>query len=304
MRARRGATGLAGVIAIDKPRGLTSHDVVDRMRRATGERRIGHAGTLDPMATGLLLVLVGRATRLERYLVGHDKRYEARIVFGSTTDTLDADGVVTDTMPVPEVLLDREAAQALLRSFLGQSEQMPPAYSAIKRDGVPAYRLARAGGEPELEPRPVEISEAVVREVDAAAATWDCVFTVSSGTYIRSLARDIGVAGGTLAHLGALQRTRIGKTDVGDAWSLDEATSLAEAGKFASLLTDPVTLLEFPEVSVDPSATRDGRPVPYDGELRDGTTVALTAGETLLGIYVLRGGSLAAETVFSPGVPR
>lgn len=304
MRARRGATGLAGVIAIDKPQGLTSHDVVDRMRRATGERRIGHAGTLDPMATGLLLVLVGRATRLERYLVGHDKRYEARIVLGSTTDTLDADGEVTDTMPVPDVLLDRDAAQAVLRSFLGQSEQMPPAYSAIKRDGVPAYRLARAGGEPALEPRPVEVSEAVVRDVDAASAAWDCVLSVSSGTYIRSLARDIGVAAGTVAHLGALRRTRVGTADVRDAWSLDEAMRRAEAGEFASLLSDPVSLLEFPEVQVEPGAGRDGRPVPYSGDLREGATVSLTAGDTLLGVYVLRGGSLAAETVFSPGVPR
>lgn len=304
MRARRGATGLAGVIAVDKPQGLTSHDVVDRMRRATGERRIGHAGTLDPMATGLLLVLVGRATRLERYLVGHDKRYEARIVLGSTTDTLDAEGEVTGTMPVPEVLLDREAAQAVLRSFLGQSEQMPPAYSAIKRDGVPAYRLARAGGEPELEPRAVEISEAVVREVDAGAAAWDCVFTVSSGTYIRSLARDIGVAAGTVAHLGALRRTRVGSADVADASSLDEAVRRAEAGEFASMSIDPLPLLEFPEVSVEPGAARDGRAIPYSGELRDGARVAVTAEGALLGVYVLHGGRLTAETVFTPGVPR
>lgn len=291
-------------MAIDKPQGVTSHDVVNTIRRATGERRVGHAGTLDPMATGLLLVLVGRATRLERYLVGHDKRYEARIVFGTATDTLDADGHVIDEMPVPEALMDRDGAQVLLRSFLGQSEQMPPAYSAIKRDGVPAYRLARAGGEPELDPRPIEVSEAVVRTVDPASRSWDAVFTVSSGTYVRSLARDAGVAGGTVAHLGALRRTRIGNAEIGTAWSLDEAAERLAAGEFSSLAQDPVPLLEMPEVVVDPIETRDGRAVRYAGDVREGERVAATAGNELLGVYVRRGDMLAAETVFSPGIAR
>jgi len=274
------------------------------MRRATGERRIGHSGTLDPMATGLLLILVGRATRLERYLVGHDKRYEARIVLGSSTDTLDAEGTLVDEMPVPEALLDREAAQIVLRSFLGQHDQMPPAYSAIKRNGVPAYRLARAGETPALEPRPIEVSEAVVRSVDAVARTWDVVFTVSSGTYIRSLARDIGVAGGTLAHLGALRRTRIGSAEVSSAWRLDEAVTRVEAGEFSTLVTDPVPLLEFPELTIDPTDARDGRPVPYSGDLREGTRVTVTGEGCVLGVYVRKDDSLAAETVFTPGVPR
>lgn len=304
MRSRRGATDLAGVLLVDKPAGATSHDVVDAVRRATGERRVGHAGTLDPMATGLLLVLVGRATRLERYLVGHDKRYEARIAFGRATDTLDAEGTVTDQMPVPEVLLDKEAAQVLLRSFLGQHEQMPPAYSAIKRNGVPAYRLARAGGQPELEPRAIEVTEAVVRSVDPVNKTWDVLFTVSSGTYVRSLARDIGVAGGTVAHLAALRRTRIGAADVSAALSLESiADRLADSG-FSALTTDPVPLLEFPVSDVDPVEARDGRPVPYEGALREGARATLTGAGELLGVYVRRGDRLAAETVFSPGIQR
>lgn len=304
MRPKRGATDLAGVVPIDKPSGVTSHDVVDSMRRATGERRIGHAGTLDPLATGLLLVLVGRATRLERYLVGHDKRYEARIVLGSTTDTLDAEGMVTDEAPVPDALLDRDIAQAVLRGFLGQHEQMPPAYSAIKRDGVPAYRLARAGGQPDLEPRPIEVSEAVVRTVDATTRTWDVVFTVSSGTYVRSLARDIGLVSGTVAHLGALRRTRIGSAEVSSAWTLDEACRKAASGEFDQLVADTVPLLEFPELNVDPERVRDGRPIEYTGDLHEGTRVTLTTDDAILGVYMRSGDVLAAETVFVPGIAR
>jgi tRNA pseudouridine55 synthase len=303
--ARRGATDLAGVIALDKPAGITSHDVVDVMRRATGERRIGHAGTLDPMATGLMLLLVGRATRLERYLVGHDKRYEATIQLGSATDTLDADGTIVDVMPVPEEIVRPEVIQALLRTFLGQHEQMPPAYSAIKRDGVPAYRLAREGGTPELEPRPVEVSEAVVRAVDEQAATFDAVFTVSSGTYIRSLARDIGLAGGTLAHLTRLRRTRVGSAEVAGAHSLDDAERLAREGLFAELFLDPLSLLDMPGIEVDPAEVRDGRPLTSRGQgFLHGTAVALTAENLLLGVYRADRERLIAETVFSPGIPR
>lgn len=305
MTARRGATDLAGILPIDKPAGMTSHDVVDVLRRATGERRIGHAGTLDPLATGLLLVLVGRATRLERYLVGHDKRYEARIIFGTTTDTLDAEGRVIAEQDVPEALWDPKTAQAVLRSLLGQSEQMPPAYSAIKKDGVPSYRLARAGGEPDLAPRPIEVSEATIVSVDYGSRSWNAVFTVSSGTYIRSLARDVGLAGGTVAHLGGLRRTRIGTFDVADAYNLDEVALVAGEGVLDPLFADPVPALGFPVVEVDFAETRDGRAVPCRAtDLRQGERVALVGQGALLGVYLRQGDMLKAETVLVPGVSR
>jgi tRNA pseudouridine55 synthase len=305
MTARRGATDLAGVVLIDKPAGMTSHDVIGAMRRATGERRIGHAGTLDPMATGLLLVLVGRATRLERYLVGHDKRYEATIAFGTATDTLDVEGEVTDTAPVPEALFQPETARMLLRTMLGQSDQMPPAYSAIKRDGVPAYRLARAGGTPDLEPRAIEVSEATLRDLDADAGTWDVTFTVSSGTYVRSLARDLGLAAGTVAHLASLRRTRVASAELTSAWTLDEAVRRAGNGEFAVLSTDPIALLELAVMEVATNDVKDGRAVRSEaGTVPEGTRVALTGESALLGVYVQRGDRLVPETVFVPGVAR
>ncbi|MDZ4166820.1 MAG: tRNA pseudouridine(55) synthase TruB, partial [Coriobacteriia bacterium] len=238
MIARRGATALAGVLLVDKPGGPTSHDVVATIRRATGERRIGHAGTLDPMATGLLLVLVGRATRLERYLSGHDKSYDARIVFGAATDTLDADGEVTETRPVDDTLFDLTRAAGVLASFVGPALQMPPAYSAIKRGGVAAHRLARAGKEPELQPRDIVVHEATLSAVHPDEHAWDVSFSVSKGTYIRSLARDVGLAAGTVAHLGALRRTAVGAASITAAHTIDAVTEAATADRLPALFSD------------------------------------------------------------------
>jgi tRNA pseudouridine55 synthase len=304
MKARRGATGLAGILAIDKPAGMTSHDVVNALRSATGEGRIGHAGTLDPMATGLLLVLFGRATRLEHYLVGHDKRYEARIVFGIATDTLDAEGQVTAEAPVPESILDGDRARELLRTLLGPQLQVPPAYSAIKRGGVAAHRIARAGGSPNLEPRAVEVYEAQLRAIDAATPAWDVSLAVSKGTYIRSLAADIGVAAGTVAHLGALRRTHIGSAGVAEALSLDASVTAARAGGLEPLMLDPVSLLGLPVLALAPQLLRDGRSVPADEEYPEGQLIAVVSEASLRGIYRRSGPVLIPETVFEPGVAR
>ena len=184
--ARRGATGLSGILLVDKPEGMTSHDVVAIVRRATGEGRVGHAGTLDPAATGLLVVLVGPATRLEPYLSSATKSYEATIAFGAATDTDDADGVIVATSPVPENVRDPAYAQALLARFLGESEQVPPTYSAIKTAGKAAHRVARAGGEVVVQPRPIRVDEARLLGVDPATESWRVSFTVSKGTYIRA----------------------------------------------------------------------------------------------------------------------
>lgn len=313
MRAKRGATDLAGVLVVDKPAGRTSHDVVSALRAATGERRIGHAGTLDPMATGVLLVLLGRATRLEQYLVGHDKRYEARIAFGSATDTLDAEGTRTGSMPVPEAVADPAYARELLRRFEGPQAQMPPAYSAIKRGGQPAHRLARAGVTPDLEPRDITVYHAQLLAVDATAHTWDVDFHVSKGTYIRSLAADIASAAGTVGHLGALRRTAIGDVLVGEAVSLEDAVRAGREGLLPGLMTDPVRLLGMPAYCAPAASLRDGRPVPVsllqplDGSVSpvaEGVRVAVVDNAHLLGVYQVQGARAVPETVFVPGVHR
>jgi len=229
-KPRRGATTLSGILLVDKPAGMTSHDVVDAVRRISGEGRVGHAGTLDPAATGLLLVLVGPATRLSAELMGHDKRYLARIAFGRSTTTDDAEGETIAASEPPPGLADAGLAAEVLAGFVGPQLQRPPRYSAIKRDGRPAYALARAGAEPVLEPRPVTIH--AIELLAAAAEGWDIVAEVSKGTFVRALARDVGEAVGCPAHLGALRRLSIGAWSVREALSLD---ALAAVG-FASRL--------------------------------------------------------------------
>jgi len=201
------------VFLIDKPIDWTSHDVVGRMRRVLGLRRVGHAGTLDPMATGLLLVAAGPATRLLQFLSGLDKTYTGAITFGATSDTYDARGAIT---PVPHAVLpDGAAMEEALRHFLGPIQQRPPAHSAIKIGGRKAYELARKGEAVELKPRAMTIHH--IRIVDYAPPQASFTCTVSSGTYVRSLAHDLGQRLGCGAYLSELRRTRIGQFDVASA---------------------------------------------------------------------------------------
>lgn len=304
MTPRRAATGLAGVLLVDKPAGCTSHDVVATIRRATGERRIGHAGTLDPMATGLLLVLVGPAVRLVRYLTGCDKRYDARITFGLVTDTLDAEGSVLTHAHVPEEVLDPAHARDVLAGFLGPSSQVPPAYSAIKTAGVAAHRRARAGEDVALDPRPIVVHEARLTSIDASAPAWDVTFSVSKGTYIRALARDIGRAAHTEAHLSALRRTAIGSATVGQAHTLDAVVNAAHDGAVETLFADPAALLGIPVREVAPADVADGRALPDDPTLPDGARVACVTRDELLAVYRRDQDVLRAETVFATGVRR
>ena len=223
---------LDGIVLVDKPSGWTSHDVVARMRRLAGQKRIGHTGTLDPMATGLLVVCLGNATRLVEYMTGHDKRYAGTIVLGSTTDTDDAEGAVVAMRDVPPPAdVDLEAIR---RKFLGPLMQMPPSYSAISVGGKRAYDIARAGGDPGLKLRPVVIHDLALRAIDGAtlAINVHC----GPGTYIRSLARDIGAAIGCGGHLGSLRRVSAGHFSVDAAYTLEELGAAAEAGLFAEAL--------------------------------------------------------------------
>jgi tRNA pseudouridine55 synthase len=300
---RRGATALRGVLAVDKPAGMTSHDVVDRIRRATGEGRVGHAGTLDPEATGLLVVLIGPYTRLEPYLASAQKAYEARISFGTETDTDDAVGVAVRTAAVPPTCLDEREASARLAAVLGASLQTPPSFSAVKVGGRVAHRAARAGAALELEPRVVEVFEAQLLSVDTAARTWDVFFRVSKGTYVRALARDLGRACGSAAHLCALRRTASGALSLADALPLDETEAAIADGRLESLLTDPVRALGLPVAVVPRGATTVGSPLPRPTQtpVADDALVAVVEDDRLAGVYRATGDLLVAAMVL-PGV--
>jgi len=302
MKARRGATGLSGVLAIDKPGGMTSHDVVAVVRRAAGERRVGHAGTLDPLATGLMTVLVGPATRLEPYLSAHDKTYVATIAFGQSTDTDDADGLVTSSLPTPLGLSDLKVAHRLLTTFLGAQEQMPPAYSAIKVAGRVAHRAARAGEPLELKPRPIVVRESELLAIHPDVPAWDVRFTVTKGTYIRSLARDIGERAGTAAHLTALRRTAAGLLSVDHALPLSAFEAPLAPDELAARFIDPVTALGLPALfDVDAGAVSAGRslPLPAQAVFEHDALVALCAGDGLLAIYRRSGDLLVPAVVLA-----
>ncbi|WP_105567680.1 tRNA pseudouridine(55) synthase TruB [Microbacterium halophytorum] len=214
----------SGVLLVDKPQGVTSHDVVARTRRAFGTRKVGHAGTLDPMATGLLLIGIDGATRLLTYLVGLGKTYEATIRLGESTDSDDADGEITGrAAPDAVAALGDDAIDAGIAQLTGDIEQVPSAVSAIKVDGRRAYDRVRAGEQVELKARSVTVSRferLATRRLDGAVEL-DVAVDCSSGTYIRALARDLGAGLGVGGHLTRLRRTRVGEFDVADAVSAD-----------------------------------------------------------------------------------
>ncbi|MCK0116680.1 tRNA pseudouridine(55) synthase TruB [Isoptericola sp. S6320L] len=241
-RPPRRPTAADGFLVVDKPAGLTSHDVVARCRRLAGTRKVGHAGTLDPMATGVLVVGVGRATRLLTYVVGADKAYEATIRLGVGTTTDDAEGEVVGTPGVADGV-DPGALERAVASLTGDIEQVPTTVSAIKVDGRRAYARVRAGEDVELAARPVTVSAFDVRTVRSGTADGvpvtdlDASVVVSSGTYVRALARDLGVALGTMGHLTALRRTRVGCYGLAGARTLDEMEAQADADGVLSTLS-------------------------------------------------------------------
>lgn len=244
----------SGLILVDKPGGWTSHDVVARVRRLAGTRKVGHAGTLDPMATGLLILGVNSSTRLLTYIVGADKEYYATIRLGATTTTDDAEGEIVERAAADALAAVTDAAIAAgIAALTGEIEQVPSAVSAIKVDGKRAYARVRAGEEVVLPARPVTVSEfellAERSNVEGAdpAIELDVRVVCSSGTYIRSLARDLGAALGVGGHLTALRRTRVGAYDVRGAHdldTLDAAAALIPAAEAASLLFERLELTE------------------------------------------------------------
>lgn len=211
------------ILLVDKPKGITSHDVVDRLRKITGERKIGHAGTLDPNATGLLIMGIGRQStkKLGGIAKNTKKTYQAEIFFGEERDTDDIEGKITsknEQFSPPSI----DKVQNILKKFVGKQDQVPPIFSAIKKGGKKAYSLARKGFEVKLDPRKIEVYSAKLD--DYKYPLLKATFTVSSGTYIRALARDIGRAIGAGAYLRELRRTKIGKFSLEDAVTIDELT--------------------------------------------------------------------------------
>jgi tRNA pseudouridine55 synthase len=207
-----------GVLVIDKPAGLTSHDVVNRVRRILGQRAVGHLGTLDPMATGILPLVIGRLTRLAQFYTASEKTYEGTIRFGFSTDTYDGEG--DPTCDPQEVHLNEEKIEAAAARFRGEIEQMPPPFSAKKIHGIPAYKLARKDKNVPLKPVRVEIRELEILQLEAARVRFRA--RVASGTYMRSLAHDLGQALGCGAHLESLRRTAVAEFTLADAHTLEE----------------------------------------------------------------------------------
>jgi tRNA pseudouridine55 synthase len=228
-----------GILVIDKPPGLTSHDVVNRVRRILGQRSVGHLGTLDPAATGVLPIVLGNLTRLAQFYAHSEKTYEGTIRFGFATDTYDADG--QPTSPPQEVRLELKALRALAAQFRGVIQQMPPPFSAKKIAGVPAYKLARKNKEVALQLVEVEIKEFEILEVAADQATFRA--HVTSGTYIRSIAHDMGGQLGCGAHLASLRRTSVAEFAIADAHTLEALQTAIRQGTVESLCVHPRKLV-------------------------------------------------------------
>lgn len=240
----------SGILLVDKPGGWTSHDIVARTRRLAGTRKVGHAGTLDPMATGLLILGLNSSTRLLTYIVGTDKEYLATIRLGTATTTDDAEGeIIAQAPPAAIASVNDEAIRAGVVGLTGEIEQIPSSVSAIKVDGKRAYARVRAGEEVVLDARAVTVSEFEILEIRRSAEAIDVDVRVvcSSGTYIRSLARDLGNAFGVGGHLTALRRTRVGPFQIGDAReieNLDVADRLVPAAEAAATMFERFELSE------------------------------------------------------------
>jgi len=291
---------MEGVLIVNKPASWTSHDVVQKARGILKERRIGHTGTLDPLATGVLVLCVGRATRIARHLEAQDKEYHAHLRLGVTTDTLDSDGSVCEQReyapPSRERLLD------VMRSFLGDQMQRPPAYSAVKVSGVPSYRLARAGNAVELAPRPVSVRHIELTSYEDPVVGFSVV--CSKGLYVRTLCSEIGEALGSGAHLTGLERIRSGPFTIEAAHTLEQIEACRMAGTLEGLLLSmDQALADLPLVELSEADTRrisQGNRLSWESATDSPHYVRIHTPEgALLAIARIAAGMLRPETVFS-----
>ena len=269
MAKKRGTSGICRIVALDKPKGASSHDMVNKVRRVFDERRVGHTGTLDPLASGVLTICVGPATRLDAYLVDHDKVYQMDVVFGCSTATDDAEGVILSQDAPTEELFTQEFAEKAVQGLVGKSIQIPPAYSAIKVNGTKAYEAARKGTGVVLEARPFEVYASQLDAVYSVSRTpgtdeftnaeeglrvvkpgidesisalpvWRMTLHVSKGTYMRAIARDLGDKLGVPAHCGELRRLAVGNLTINDCVTIEELQQNPNAS-----IVDPLRLLGF-----------------------------------------------------------
>jgi tRNA pseudouridine55 synthase len=294
--ARRAPEWPAGILLIDKPQGWTSHDVVAKARGICRQRRIGHTGTLDPMATGLLVLCLGRATRLVEYMAAHEKRYEGEVLLGVTTDTDDAEGQVIARADVP--VLTPADLRRLEARFTGTISQVPPAYSAVKVDGQRAYSLARRGGDVALAARSVRID--AIRLEQTSPGRLSIALDCGPGTYVRSIARDIGVELECGAHLASLRRLRVGRFDVTEAMTLEQLDAAAAASRLDDVLLAPDEgVAELPAAIL----SRDRA-----GALRSGVVLELedvrTASDTIVRVYDSSGYFIATGQIDMSGLLR
>jgi tRNA pseudouridine55 synthase len=288
---------LNGVMVVDKPAGWTSHDVVAKTRRLLGERSIGHLGTLDPMATGVLPLVLGRMTRLCQFYTVSEKAYEGTIRLGVATDTYDADGEPQGDQQEVNVTLDEIIACSL--TFIGLIQQVPPPFSAKKIQGVPAYKLARKKQEVALRPVEVEVREFVIDRFEADTIAFRC--RVSSGTYVRSLAHELGQKLGTGAHLASLRRTAVAEFTIEQSHRLEEIAEVCTRGGVEELLFHPRRVLpEIPCVTAtqeDIAKIRHGRTVNLP-EMSRSRWVKVFAGQAELVCVASR----VAGTLFHPKI--
>ncbi|MCK6579620.1 MAG: tRNA pseudouridine(55) synthase TruB [Anaerolineae bacterium] len=292
-----------GFLNIDKPRGMTSHDVVNHIRRIIRTRQVGHAGTLDPMATGVLIICAGAATRLSDYVMSDTKAYRAVVRLGVETDTYDADGKVLAEADASAI--SRQQVEDALAGFRGDILQTPPAFSAIKRGGKKLYELARQGKAIELPPRPISIFSLEIVEWGPPQVTLNVV--CSAGTYIRSIAHDLGAALGVGAHLTGLTRTASGGFQLAQATPLD--TLIASQGASTYLIPPAVALRRYPRITLEAAEIDDlrhGRKIPAESLLADGAdavggnvVMAFDLLDRLAAVCALRDGWLHPSKVFA-----
>lgn len=292
---------MLGVVNLDKPIGPTSHDMVGLLRRLTGMRRIGHAGTLDPLASGVLPILVGAATRFSEDLSGGTKRYTAVIRLGQRSVTDDAEGPIT---PVAGPLPADDQLAAALRRLVGAFEQVPPAFSARKRDGMTAYRAARAGRPIELAPRLVQVDRIDLLATKRGDGWLDAEIDLrcGAGTYVRSIARDLGDQLGCGGHLHALRRTEAAGLSVEGALTPTQLEELAAADRLAEAVLPIEGLLALPHLALAPDEVRrflHGAAQPLAGGIGEGRHMIYDGGR-MLGIGTLQAGVLRPDKVLSP----
>lgn len=291
---------LDGILIVDKPADWTSHDVVAKVRKICQTKRVGHTGTLDPFATGVLVICLNRATRLVQFLTGEDKEYLATIRFGFATDTGDLTGTPL-TEPTATDHLKPNLIEEALKSFRGRIQQIPPMYSAKKIGGVKLYEMARRGEEIERQPIAVEIKELeLIGQIPG-----DSLFTIrvvsSAGTYIRTLAEDIGKALGIGAHLQSLRRTRVGNCVLGQAVTLEQLAEISATGKLSDVLIPMAKSLLLPAVQINETEkglVQHGRAVQRAGQWRSGGKLKLVNNDELIAIAEFN----AATKILQPKV--